>query len=464
MPQRLEGLLDPKSVALIGASANPAKLSYIALANLKIGAFKLYPVSSREKTILGLRCFPSVLDIPAEVDMAVVSLPAEAAIEPVRQCVKKGVKIVIVTASGFGESGSEGLELQNSLVNAIRGSKTRLLGPNTMGVLVPRHGLDTLFIPRERSTRPGPGRTAMLSQSGAVSVSFLERARAAGMGVSACIGLGNKADITENDLLELMARDEETRSIAMYLESFADGREFTRLASKITPGKPIVLLKSGRTRSGMTAASSHTGAMATSSEQLVQGALAQAGVARVYDEEELIDVAKAMACVGQLRGDRICIVASAGGYGVIASDLVESTDHGASLQMARLSENTKDALRRVVPGYSSVENPVDLTAAVTDDMYDLVLGILQDDLNVDGIMMSLELQPPNVTSRLVEVGRRRALSGKTPIVMSVFAGAETDELVRSLGEQNVLAYPTIWRAIRALAALARRGTYLRRRK
>jgi len=171
-----------------------------------------------------------------------------------------------------------------------------------------------------------------------------------------------------------------------------------------------------------------------------------------------------MAQVGQLRGDRICIVASAGGYGVIASDLVESTDHGASLRMARLSESTKDALRRLVPGYSSVENPVDLTAAVTDDMYDQVLGILQDDSNVDGIMMSLELQPPNVTSRLVEVGKRRCLSGKTPIVMSVFAGAETDDIVRSLGEQNVLAYPTIWRAIRALAALARRGTYLRRRK
>lgn len=464
MPGPLSPLLSPRSVALIGASANPMKLSHVALQNLRQGEFALYPVNPKEKEILGLRCYPSVSYIPGELDLAVVSLPAESTLEPVRECVQKGVKVVIVTASGFRESGREGSILEDSLLGLVRGSGTRLLGPNTMGVFAPRSGLDTFFIPKERSPRPLSGDIALLSQSGAVSVSSLEKARAAGLGISVCIGLGNKADITENDVLSLLAEDNETSTLAIYLESFSDGRAFVELARRITAVKPIVLLKSGRTESGREAASSHTGAMSSSSEALVDGALAQAGVVRVFDEEELIDTAKAFACLGSIKGDRICVVASAGGYGVIASDLIESADHGASMHMAKLSNSTKAALRQVVPGYSSVKNPVDLTAGVTDDSYDKVLGILQDDPGIDGIMMSLELQPPNVTRGLLRVAEKRSRSKKTPIVVSLFAGEDTDSMVKSLGESKVAAYPTIWRAVRALAALARRGAYLRRLK
>jgi acyl-CoA synthetase (NDP forming) len=464
MRRELDALFKPRSVALIGASANPAKLSHIALENLSAGRFKLFPVNPKDTEILGLRCYPTVLDVSEDIDLALVSLPAEASGEPVRQCVEKGVGVVIVTASGFKESGIDGERLENELVQIVKGSKTRLLGPNTMGILVPSIGLDTLFIPRERSDRPRSGGVAILSQSGAVSVSSLEKTRFAGMGISSCVGLGNKADINENELLEYLASDEDTRCIALYLESFSDGRRFVELVRRISRIKPVVLLKSGRTQSGKLAASSHTGAIATSSESLVDGALAQAGVLRAYDEEELIDVAKALAYVDHIDGDRICVVASAGGYGVIAADLVESTDHGAGLSMAKLSNGTRESLRRVVPGFSSVANPVDLTASVTDEMYDSVLGILQDDGGVDGIMMSLELQPPNVSDRLVDVAERRSRSGKTPIVVSTFAGDRTDAIVRSYGERGVLAYPTIWRAVRALGALARRGKHLGREK
>lgn len=457
-------MFKPRSVALIGASANPAKLSHVALKNLSSGRFKLFPINPKDSEILGLKCYPSILDVPQEVDLAIISLPAEATIEPFRECVSKGVRIVIVTASGFRESGDDGSRLEQELIQAAKGSKTRILGPNTMGILVPSIGLDTLFIPRERSERPKSGGVALLSQSGAVSVSSLEKTRFAGMGVSSCVGLGNKADIDENDLLEYLESDKDTRCIAMYLESFSDGRRFVEIVRRISPVKPVVLLKAGRTQSGKRAAGSHTGAIATFSESLVDGALAQAGVVRVYDEEELIDTAKALACVGRIRGDRICVVASAGGYGVIAADLVESADHGAGLTMARLSSATLDSLKDVVPGFSSVANPVDLTAAVTDDMYDSVLGILQKDKGIDGIMMSLELQPPNVSDALLTIAERRSKSGKTPIVVSTFAGERTDIIVRNYGERGVLAYPTIWRAVRALAALARRGKYLVRQK
>jgi acyl-CoA synthetase (NDP forming) len=464
MAKGLDALFKPESVALVGASATPSKLSHVALRNLSEGEFKLFPVNPKDKEILGLRCYPSVLEIPDHVDLALVSLPAEAVLEPVRECVEKGVGAVIVTASGFRESGGKGAELERELVETVKGSGTRLLGPNTMGVLVPSTGLDTLFIPRERSERPKSGGVALVSQSGAVSVSSMEKARFSGLGISVAVGLGNKADIEENELLEYLAADRNTTCIAMYLESFSDGREFVEIARSISRQKPIVLLKSGRTQSGRRAASSHTGAIATSSESLVDGALAQAGVMRAYDEEELIDVAKALALIGILGGDRICVVASAGGYGVISADLLESTDHGVGMSMAALSDRTKSSLREVVPGFSSVANPVDLTASVTDGMYDAVLGILQDDPGTDGIMMSLELQPPNITDKLLDVAQRRSRQGKVPLVVSMFAGERTDEIVRSYGERGVLAYPTLWRAVRALAALARRGRYVLRQK
>ncbi|OGS56364.1 MAG: hypothetical protein A3K60_08485 [Euryarchaeota archaeon RBG_19FT_COMBO_56_21] len=460
----LDKLFKPSSVAVIGASANPNKMSHIALRNLSSGKFSLYPVNPHEKELLGRRCYGSILDVPGNVDLALVSLPAPASIIPVRECVKKEVSVVIVTASGFKESGPEGANLEKELIDAVSGSETRLLGPNTMGVFVPASRLDTFFIPRERSPRPVSGSVAMLSQSGAVSISFLEKAAASGMGISACVGLGNKADINENDLLRYLGEDRSTRSIAIYLESFSDGKEFSRMAEKVTRKKPILMLKSGRTLSGSLAASSHTGALASSSDSVVDSIMRQVGVVRAYDEEELADFARALAHVGHIRGDRICVVASAGGFGVIGTDLVESSEHGAGMEMAKLSRTTIKSLRALVPGFTSVSNPVDLTAGVTDAMYDEALEILQHDPGVDGIMMSLELQPPGVTDGLMDVAERRAKSKGAPIVISAFGGERTAEMLVGFERKGVLAYPTIWRSIRALRVLAERGRYLRRTK
>jgi acyl-CoA synthetase (NDP forming) len=460
----LEALFRPRTVALVGASANPAKLSNVALRNLLRGQFKTYPVNPREEEILGVKCYHAISDIPEKVDLAIISLPAKAAVESARECAAASVRAAIVTSSGFKETGPEGASLERDLTAALQGSGTRLLGPNTLGILVPSYGLDTLFIPVEKSRRPGAGPIAMFSQSGAVSVAFLERAEAAGLGVSACVGLGNKADIDENELLEHFGSDPSTECIAVYLESFSDGREFMEVAGKVSRLKPIVLLKSGRTESGSLAASSHTGALAASSDRLVDGALRQAGVVRVYDEEELLDIAKVMAYIGHIEGDRICVVASAGGFGVIATDLVESKEHGAGLRMARLAEETKRELAEVMPAFSSVRNPVDLTAAVTDGMYDAVLGILRKDDGIDGIMMSLELQPPSITDGLVDVAARHSGGRGPPLVISAFGGDRTSGLLHELEKRRVVAYPTIWRAVRALGALAERGTYLRREK
>ncbi len=333
-----------------------------------------------------------------------------------------------------------------------------------MGAFVPSIGLDTFFIPKERSPRPGEGSVALLSQSGAVSVAFMEKAEAAGIGISACIGLGNKADIDENDLIEHLVSDPKTNCIALYLESLADGRRFSELARDVTKRKPVVAVKAGRSGSGGLAAASHTGSLASSSDALVEGALRQAGVVRAYDEEELLDLAKALALADHLKGDRICVVASAGGFGVIAADYVEARSRGAGMRMARLSTKTLRELGEIVPAFSSIRNPVDLTAGVTDDMYDGVLEVLQKDPGVDGVMMSLELQPPNITRRLIDIAEKKSRARGAPIVVSGFGGSGTESLLKELGRRGVPAYPSIWRAVRTLHALSERGAYLRRKK
>lgn len=464
MAGELDALFSPRAVALIGASANPKKLGNLILRNLGGGRFDLYPVNPGETEIMGLRCFPSVSEVPADVDLAVISLPSDASVEAVRECVDKGVRVVALTSSGFKESGTKGAGLEDAMVRTVSSSDTRLLGPNTMGVLVPASGLDTLSIPRNRLARPPAGGIGVLSQSGAVAVSFVEKANEAGLGIRAVVGLGNKADIDENDLLRYLGSDSDTTCIALYLESFSDGREFSELARGISFKKPVALVKSGRTESGSAAARSHTGSISSSSDALVECALRQSGVVRAYDEQDLVDVVKALATKDHLRGDRICVVASAGGFGVIATDYISSRERGAGMRMAMLSERTRSGLRRAVPAFSSVGNPVDLTLGVTDEMYDEVLGTLLEDKDIDGILMSLELHPPNVTEDLVDITIRRSRKDDTPIVVSVFGGDETPDVLRKLEKGGVPGYPTIWRSVRALQALAERGRFLEREK
>lgn len=460
MSSRLNPLLRPSAIALVGASAKPGKIGNVVMKNLSAGDRTVYPVNPNESEILGNRCYGSVTEVPGAVDMAVIVLPASASVDVARDCVTKGVGVVVVSSSGFAESGEDGQRLTSDLLEAVRGTSTRILGPNTMGVYVPSASLDTLFIPPERSRRPGAGSVAMISQSGAVAVSFLEKAEASGLGISACVCIGNKCDINELELIEHFGEDPETRCIAMYLESFSDGRRFLEMSREVSGGKPMVLLKSGRTRAGARAAQSHTGAIAASSDAVVGGALRQAGIHRVSEEESLVDVSRAFSLIDHVRGGRICVVASAGGFGVIASDLVESGATSPSLRMADLSEETKSALVRALPSFTSAQNPVDLSAGVTDEMYDEVLGMLQADPGVDAILMSLELQPPNITHRLIEIAAERS-SGPKPIVASVFARDQASVLRETTGV-GLVAYPTLRRSVRSLDALAERGLRLRR--
>lgn len=458
----LHRLFKPASIAVVGASTQPEKTGHMILRHLKQGSFRLYPVNPNREEILGLRCFPTVSALPEVVDVAILSVTANLTVEALKDCVRAGVPFVISVAGGFSEIGEAGREVQEQMREAIRGTGTRLLGPNTMGLLVPEIKLDMFFLSQERSPRPGSGSIALVSQSGSVLTGVYESAEDTHVGLRACVGLGNKADLDENDFMDYFMKDEKTHCIALYLESFQDGKEFVRIARKVAERKPVVVLKVGTTASGARAASSHTGAMATSSDALVSGALRQAGVLRAMDEQELLDASKALANLDHIKGDRIAIIGSAGGFGVIATDYVASKTNGFGMRMAALSEETKDRLREKIPYFASVENPVDLTGVVTDQMYYEVLEIIQRDRGVDAVLLNLLFQPPSMTMGLLDVAEKWARGGKKPLVVCSVSGNFPRPILRRLEEKGVPTYTSLKRGVFALHCLHERGRFLER--
>jgi acyl-CoA synthetase (NDP forming) len=459
---KLDKLLNPASVAVVGASDKQGKVGQAVMESMGRGKIRVFPVNPHESVVAGMRSYPSILDVPEVVDLAVIAVSAQGAVPVVRDCVKKGVPFVIPVAGGFGETGPEGRELEAHLREAVAGSVTRILGPNTMGVFVPSSGLDTFFLPIERSPRPEDGRISLVSQSGSILAGLYESCEDEGVGLHACVGIGNKVDLDENDFLEHFGEDPNCDCIALYLESFADGRRFMDTCHSITLHKPIVAVRVGVTSRGAKAATSHTGALATSSDNLVTGVFRQSGVIRVADEREMLDAAKALANVTRVDGDRIAIVSSTGGFGVIATDYIESREKGFGMHLAELSEETKARIRQKVPSFASVNNPIDLTGAVTNRMYDQVLEIMQDEANADAILLILQFQPPGVDKGLVDVAEGWFAKGRKPLVVCCIGGSFPRPILRNFERRGIPTYTTLRRAVFALKVLSERGDYLRR--
>jgi len=461
----LDAFFAPRTVAVVGASRDPTKIGHLVLQYLLESEARVFPVNPSASEILGQPCYPDLASIPAEVDLAVLAVPAPATVTMVRECVKKGVRAIIAQASGFGETGEEGRRLEREikeiLAAAPGGRRPRLLGPNTLGVYVPARRLDTTFTVRERSPRPGPGDIAFISQSGATAVCIMEAAASMGVGLSAFVGIGNKLDVDENELLDYFAADPSTRAIAMYLESFSDGRGFLERCRRITPRKPVVVLKAGRSASGAKAAALHTGSLA-GSDRVVEGALRQVGACRAYDEEELVDLARALGHGRPLAGKRVAVLTTAGGLGVILTDLLESPDRGAGLELATISEQGKARLRSLLVPFASVHNPIDLTANASNEHYAASLEVLEAEEGVDAILCVMQFQSPYVDDRLARTIVDWFHCGPKPMVVVSIGGELSQRGLRQVVEAGVPAYPSLWRAARALAALYERGRYLAR--
>lgn len=445
----LEAFFTPKSVAVIGASANPNKLGYAVLKNLLDGGqasgVQLYPINLREESILGLPCYPSVLEVPQAIDLAVVVIPYPHVPEVLRMCGQKGIPAAIVISAGFREAGMEGLERELELITIAQEYNIRLIGPNCLGVIDTFTPLNASFA----AGTPPKGPMAFMSQSGALGTAILDWAQAGRLGLSKFVSLGNKADVSEIDLLQAWAEDENTRVILIYSEGLPNGQEFIRVAREVTRKKPVVAIKSGVTQAGSRAVSSHTGSLA-GSEQAYKAAFQQAGVLRAESMEALFDMALALGYQPPLGGNRIAIVTNAGGPGILATDALER--YGLSL--ARFQSDTIHALEQFLPDAASAANPVDVLGDSLADRYRFALEQVCQDANVDGLLVVLTPQAMTEIHQTAEVVGQVAQGTDKPILACFMGEAQMGEGIDVLAKYNVPNYPFPGRAAHAFHAMA----------
>jgi acetyl coenzyme A synthetase (ADP forming)-like protein len=445
-------LFEPRSVAVLGAARERGKIGSEILHNLIGAGFrgKIYPVNPKASRIAGRRCYSNVREIPGPVDLAVLSIPAPAVEAAVDDCIAKGVQGLVVISAGFRETGEEGRRREAAILEKVRAAGIRMVGPNCMGLLNtdPRVRLNATFAP----SYPPEGRVALSSQSGALGIALLDCARRLNLGISTFVSVGNKADVSGNDLVQYWAEDPRTDVILLYLESFGSPGLFARLARRVARKKPIVAVKAGRSRAGARAASSHTGALAES-DTVVDALFRQAGVIRTGTLEEFFDVATLLAHQPIPRGRRVAILTNAGGPGILAADAC--ADQG--LEMAPLSASTRDKIAAGLPREAGLGNPIDMLASASGEQYRRCLRLLLEDENVDAVLAIFI--PPIVTGAedvaKAIVRGARGFPGKP--VLATFLGEEGAP--PSLGA--IPSYPFPERAAVALARAASYGEWRR---
>ena len=387
----LTPFFEPTCVAVIGASRERNKIGSEILHNLVATGFTgaVVPIHPSAESIQGLKAYPRVADVPFRVDLAMIVVPAELVPAAVDDCLAKQVPAICIISAGFGECSTEGREIERDLVGKIRRSGCRLIGPNCMGLLNtdPRFALNATFSP----VYPPAGGVAMSTQSGALGLAILDYARQLNIGISSFVSVGNKADVSGNDLLQYWETDPRTAVILLYLESFGNPARFSQIARRISRTKPIVALKSGRSSAGARAAASHTGALA-SSDDFVDALFHQAGVIRTDTVPELFDVATLLSRQPVPQGRRVAILTNAGGPGILAADACLA--HG--LVAAELAPETKSALKAFLPVAAAINNPVDMLASASPDQYRQALSLLLADGNVDCAIAIFI--PPLITS------------------------------------------------------------------
>jgi acyl-CoA synthetase (NDP forming)/GNAT superfamily N-acetyltransferase len=377
----LRALLAPRSVAVIGASPRAGSVGNRVLANIIEGGFTgtVYAVNPRHESILGVACVATPADLPVAPDLAVVAVPAAQVPEVVRGCGERGTRALLLLSSGFGETGASGRAAQQELVAAARTYGMRMVGPNCLGLLNtdPAVHLDATFAPMPMQ----PGTVAMLSQSGAFGIALLDAAARSGLGIAQFVSVGNKADVSGNDLLLAWESDPKIDVIATYLESIGDARRFARIASRVTRSKPVIAIKAGRTEAGKRAGQSHTAAAATS-EVAVDALFAEAGVLRVTTMQEMLDAARVLAEQPLPAGPRVAVIGNSGGPGILAADAIAD----AGLDVVELTDDTRALLAKAVPSAASCHNPVDLGAgAPTAEVGEAVRVLLAAD-EVDAVL------------------------------------------------------------------------------
>jgi acetyl coenzyme A synthetase (ADP forming)-like protein len=447
---QLKAIFAPRSVAVIGASAKQHSLGRAVFANLLFAGYNgcVYPVNTKAKNVLGVRAYPNVTDVPDEVDLAVVLVPAGYVPQVLKDAGRKGCKGAIVISAGFKEIGGSGIELEHQLQAVARQYGMAVVGPNCFGVINtdPSTSLNATF---SRSFPLG-GNIAFISQSGAVGVAALEYAAGEKIGFSKFISVGNKADINENHVLEALAEDPMTDVILLYVEGLENPKEFVKLAHLISEKKPILGVKSGRTREGAKAAASHTGAL-SGSDEVYDSLFAQCGVLRVDTLEDLFRFGMAFAHQPLPRGRRVAIVTNAGGPGIMATD--NSIRHG--LELAQLDPKTKSIMTADLPPTVSLSNPIDLIGDADESRYQLALQAVLTDDNVDGaIVICVPQMLTNLEATSKVIAQQARFSSK-PVFAVYMATGDIENSLKILENAQIPHYRFPEDAARSLSAMAR---------
>jgi acetyltransferase len=448
--QGIEYLLSPQSIAVVGASNRPGSLGLAIFRNLLEAAYQgiLYPVNPKAKSIQGVKAYPNLVDIPDEVDMAVLIVPSEQVESVIELAARKGIKGVIVITAGFKEIGGHGVELEKKVQAMAKAHGIRMLGPNCLGVI--NTNKDVRMNATFSRLMPKPGNIALVSQSGAMCVAILDFAEGRNMGFSKFVSIGNKADVNEVDLLRYLRDDPDTKVIIMYLEDITDGHAFIDVAREITlgAGKPILALKAGRSPEGARAAASHTGSMA-GSDTAYDAIFMQGGIQRVEGVSELFNFALAFSTQPLPKGSRIAIVTNSGGPGIMATDALIRP----GITMAQLSEETKKKLREKLPPTASVNNPVDVIGDADAKRYEAAIRYTLEDENVDGAIVILA---PAATTEIMETAQilpRVAKDIDKPILSSFMGLVDVSEGVRYLEQNGIPNYVFPEEASRTMAAM-----------
>lgn len=454
----LKYMFKPRSIAVIGASKKPGKIGHDIFKNLIDYGYsgRIYPVNPTVDEVYGLKSYPSILDVPGEVDVAVIAVPADKVLKVAEECGVKGVKILVVITSGFSEVGN--VDAEANLVKIAERYGMRILGPNIFGYVYAPSRINATFGPRDILA----GNIAFITQSGALGIALMGWTIMEEIGLSSIVSLGNMSDIDMIELSEYFAEDPDTRVITMYLEGLkpGSGKDFIERMRRVVVKKPVIIIKAGRSERGALAVASHTGSLA-GSDKLYEAAFKQAGVIRAYEIEELFDYSRAFATQPSPSGEETIIITNGGGAGVMATDAAEEN----GVKLLNPSSSLRDALKKTMPWFGSAKNPVDLTGQAVVENYVEALEIAYESPEVKNIVVlycrTSVLDPMDLAKAIISVRDKHRDSLK-PILVSMIGGLDVKEASKYLNKNHIPTYPIPERAVKSLARLVEYYRFLKK--
>ncbi|MEM4655207.1 MAG: CoA-binding protein [Thermosphaera sp.] len=448
----IEKFFNPESVAIVGASDKPGKVGKVILENF-VKKFKgeIYPVNPNYESIMGLKCYKKVSELPKAPDLAVIVIPADGVPEVLEDLGEKGTKAVIIISGGFRETNTpRGEMLENKVKEIASKYGIRIVGPNCIGIFDNWSGVDTFFLPEEKMKRPPRGHVGFISQSGAFASALIDWMAYNGIGVSRAVSYGNKVDVDDVDLLKFFKDDEKTKIVLMYLEGLKTnrGKEFIRVARELVRVKPVVIYKAGKTSRGSMAAASHTAALA-GDYSLYKSAIKQAGLIEADSFDDIMDITKILLTQPLMKGNKVYIVTDAGGVGVMLTDAL--TTQG--FELPRTPPELKEELKNILPPHCIIENPIDLTGDTDDERYMKVLEKILPRSDVDAVVVVALPQVPGIRGAIADYLIESKKKYGKPIIALAIGGEEAKKISEKLESGGVPVFESPERAAKALKAL-----------